>query len=84
MPKKTYEKDPDTLLETGLWARESTKGNKYYSALVEINGVNYWVNLFRVDSSNPKAPDLSLMIKKAGEKKESKKSAKKDEDDIPF
>jgi len=85
MAKK--ENDPNVMLKTGLWAKIGKKsGQKYYSALVEIKGLKYWVNIFKQDKKSEKHPDLELVISKAGEKPSGKPAASQgaDKDDIPF
>lgn len=82
MPKNEYKLPEGVLLKTGLWKKVSQKGRTYYSALVELAGSKYWVNLFSNEKkTSAAAPDLELVIQKAGNapaKKETKS------DDIPF
>lgn len=51
-------------IKTGLWQRESKKGNKYYSGKFKLNGKEYYLSLFTNDKKgNEKAPEFQLVIR---------------------
>lgn len=55
------------VLSAGLWKKEGERGS-YYSGSIEIDGVGYWLNLYRNDrKETDKHPDLNLRIKPKGE-----------------
>ena len=81
----------DEQIRTGLWKKESDRGS-YYSGKVEINGVGYWVNLYRNERKESETqPDLNLILKprdaqaKPAAKPAAKPVAKPEiDDDFPF
>ena len=77
----------------GLWkSKKQDKNNNYYYS-GKIEGTDHWVNLFKVVSTNEKAPQLTLVLPEGYEiaKKrdtssqgDSATSKNVDADDIPF
>lgn len=51
-------------LKTGLWKKQSKKGNSYYSGKIKIEDKEYWVRLFKNNKENDKQPDLNLILDK--------------------
>jgi hypothetical protein len=51
-------------LKTGLWKKQSKKGNSYYSGKIKIEDKEYWVRLFKNNKENEKQPDLNLILDK--------------------
>lgn len=72
-------------LECGLWSATSKAGKSYYRGSIAINGEEYWVNLFKNNSNNEKAPQLKVYMKpKNAKNDEPVPDFKEIEEDIPF
>ena len=53
----------DDKIRTGLWKKDGPNGS-YYGGKVEIDGVQYWVNLYKNErKESDKHPDLNLQLK---------------------
>lgn len=48
---------------TGLWKKESSKGNTYYSGKLKIGDKEYQVSLFKNNKTNEKQPDLNIIVR---------------------
>ena len=75
-------------IRSGLWKKEGERGS-YYSGSVEIDGVAYWVNLYKNDrKESDKHPDLNLQLKPkdaaAKPKAAPKVREQLDDSEIPF
>src|SRR5690606_26981866 len=55
----------DDKIKCGLWKKESNNGGApYYGGKIEINGREYWVNLYKNDRKEAdNHPDLNLILK---------------------
>ena len=51
-------------LKTGLWKKQSKKGNNYYGGKIKIEDKEYWVRIFKNNKENDKQPDLNLFLDK--------------------
>lgn len=51
-------------IKTGLWKKQSKKGNSYYSGKIKIEDKEYWVRIFKNNKENDKQPDLNLFLDK--------------------
>lgn len=51
-------------IKTGLWKKQSKKGNSYYSGKIKIEDKEYWVRIFKNNKENEKQPDLNLFLDK--------------------
>lgn len=49
-------------IKTGLWKKQSKKGNSYYSGKIKIEEKEYWVRIFKNNKENEKQPDLNLFL----------------------
>jgi len=50
-------------IKTGLWKRDGNNGY-YYSGKIEVNGQEFWVNLYKNDRKTQEShPDLNLQLK---------------------
>lgn len=79
------EEKKEYINECGLWAKEGKYGD-YFTGLIKTDsGKEYWVNLYKNESENPKAPVYRLKLN-AAEKKETPtpENFSKLEEDIPF
>lgn len=47
----------------GLWKKESSKGNTYYSGKLKIGDKEYQCSLFKNNKTNDKQPDLNLIVR---------------------
>jgi hypothetical protein len=47
----------------GLWKKESSKGNTYYSGKLKIGEREYQLTLFKNNKTNEKQPDLNLIVR---------------------
>lgn len=63
---------------TGLWSKESKRGNKYYEGKIKMGEREYKVVLFQVENKKEKSPDYSLIMELIV-KNEEKKSYTPDE-----
>ena len=62
-------------IKTGLWKKESKKGNKYCSGKFKLDGKEYYLTLFNNDKKgNEKAPDFNLIIRDSINTQEQTKS----------
>ena len=72
----------------GLRKKTSQKGKNYYgvSKPVEINGKQYWINVFKNTNSNTDSPDLDLFIDEAEPQRQQTREQRPQDDDsdIPF
>lgn len=50
-------------IKTGLWKKESKKGNIYYSGKIKIENKEYYINLFTNNKTNEKQPDFNIILK---------------------
>lgn len=48
---------------TGLWKKESQKGNTYYSGKLKIGDKEFQVSLFKNNKTNEKQPDLNIIVR---------------------
>ena len=48
---------------TGLWKKESSKGNTYYSGKLKIGDKEFQVSLFKNNKTNEKQPDLNIIVR---------------------
>jgi hypothetical protein len=48
---------------TGLWKKESQKGNTYYSGKLKIGDKEFQCSLFKNNKTNEKQPDLNLIVR---------------------
>jgi hypothetical protein len=48
---------------TGLWKKESQKGNTYYSGKLKLGDKEYQCSLFKNNKTNEKQPDLNLIVR---------------------
>lgn len=80
----------DDKIRTGLWKKESNNGGApYYGGSIEVDGREYWVNLYKNDrKESDKHPDLNLQLKpkEGGAPQRQAKSADDfaDSAEIPF
>lgn len=51
-------------IKTGLWKKQSKKGNTYYSGQIKIEDKEYWVRILKNNKENNKQPDLNLFLDK--------------------
>ena len=49
-------------LKTGLWKKQSKKGNNYYGGKIKIEDKEYWVRILKNNKENEKQPDLTLFL----------------------
>lgn len=50
----------------GLWSKSNEHGDFWSPGKPQnIGGQNYWINMYPVESDNPKAPEFKLSIKPA-------------------
>lgn len=56
-------------IKTGLWKKQSKKGNSYYSGRIKIEDKEYWVRILKNNKENEKQPDLNLFLDKVVEMK---------------
>ena len=54
-------------IKTGLWKKQSKKGNSYYSGRIKIEDKEYWVRILKNNKENEKQPDLNLFLDKVVE-----------------
>ena len=47
----------------GLWKKESSKGNTYYSGKLKIGDKEFQVSLFKNNKTNEKQPDLNIIVR---------------------
>lgn len=48
-----------------LWERKTQSGKTKYVGVAEINGQEYWLNVYpNVNKRNPKAPDFTFSMDK--------------------
>lgn len=57
--------------KTGLWKKQSKKGNDYYSGKIKIEGQEYTIALFKNNKNKDTQPDLMLYLNKAEKEKTS-------------
>lgn len=50
-------------IKTGLWKKESKRGNIYYSGKIKIENKEYYINLFKNNKTNEKQPDFNIILK---------------------
>lgn len=55
----------DDKIRTGLWKKDSNNGgDSYYGGKIEVDGREYWVNLYKNDRKETDThPDLNLVLK---------------------
>lgn len=49
-------------IKTGLWKKQSKKGNNYYGGKIKIDNKEYWVRILKNNKENDKQPDLTLFL----------------------
>jgi hypothetical protein len=49
--------------KTGLWKKQSQKGNGYYSGKIKIGSTEYYITLFKNNKQNEKQPDLNIILR---------------------
>lgn len=49
-------------IKTGLWKKQSKKGNNYYGGQIKIGDKEYWIKIFKNNKENEKQPDLNLLL----------------------
>lgn len=49
-------------IKTGLWKKQSKKGNNYYGGKIKIDNKEYWVRILKNNKENEKQPDLTLFL----------------------
>ena len=69
---------------TGLWKKESSKGNTYYSGKLKIGDKEYQVSLFKNNKTNEKQPDLNIIVRDSINKQEKQVEQKTYLDDEVF
>lgn len=58
-------------IKTGLWKKQSKKGNNYYSGKIKIGNKEYNIALFKNEKSKETSPDLMLYIEEKQKEKTS-------------
>lgn len=71
----------DNELKTGLWAKKSKEGNKFYSGKIKVAGLEYWVNLYETDEQyktgdNPK--DFTIQMRLVDGQEQPREETKSD------
>lgn len=59
----------------GLWKKESSKGNTYYSGKLKIGDKEFQVSLFKNNKTNEKQPDLNIIVRDSINTQENQKQA---------
>jgi len=60
MEEKKYEKKPG---ECSLFLKSHPQYGDSYSGLIEVDGKEYWLNLFHAKQNNPKSPAFNVKLK---------------------
>lgn len=62
----------------GLWKKESSKGNTYYSGKLKIGDKEFQVSLFKNNKTNEKQPDLNIIVRDSINTQGNQKQAQND------
>ena len=57
--------------KTGLWKKQSKKGNNYYGGKIKIGDKEYSLALFKNNKNKDNQPDLTLYVEEIKKEKKS-------------
>ena len=74
----------DTVSKTGIWRVEG-KGQKVGNGSIIIDGVDYWINVFKAGADKkPGGPPLDIVLEPKAEDSQADTGNPPPDDDIPF